>query len=136
VRTWILEFRSNKNQIHIQNKCGIRSENITFQHQAKHEKDLWRKRKNHSSHWRLQICGLLFCKLNFLHTWNLISVSKFVQLNDMLISYPCAIFIYYYPYLFVVQFFRSIYMNFIRGSVEMFLMQEGSVATLNWGTVV
>jgi hypothetical protein len=36
-----------------------------------------------------------------LYTWNAIIVFKYVKLNNML-SYPCLIFIYYHPYLFVV----------------------------------
>jgi hypothetical protein len=48
------------------------------------------------------MCGILVFKLPFLYTWNMIFVIKYVQLNNMLISYPRLTLIYYYPYLFVV----------------------------------
>jgi hypothetical protein len=52
----------------------------------------------------------------------------------MLISYPCPTFIYYYPYLSVVEFFNFIYNNFIRSSVNVFRVRKDFAANLNLET--
>jgi hypothetical protein len=83
---------------------------------------------------KLQICDILIFKLRVSYIRNVIFVSKYVHLNNMLISYPCLTCIYYYPYLFVANFYSFMYKNFIRGSVKMFRVRNGSVAKLNWET--
>jgi hypothetical protein len=39
--------------------------------------------------YKSQICGILIFKLHFSYAWNVIFVLKYMQLNNMLISYPC-----------------------------------------------
>jgi hypothetical protein len=45
-------------------------------------------------------------------------VSKYIPSNNMLISYSCLTFIYFYTYLSMVWFLRVMYKNFISGSVN------------------
>jgi hypothetical protein len=43
-------------------------------------------------------------KFRISYTRIVIFASKYVQLNNIFISYPCVTFIHYYSYLFVVYF--------------------------------
>jgi hypothetical protein len=45
VQNWILKLHSNKNKIQKQTQCGVQFENSTFQYQAKHKKNLLRKKE-------------------------------------------------------------------------------------------
>jgi hypothetical protein len=56
----------------------------------------------HSSRRRLLLCGMLIFKLHFSCTCNMFFFSKYVQSNNMLLSYRSLTFIYYYRYLCVV----------------------------------
>jgi hypothetical protein len=47
--------------------------------------------------------------------------SKYAQLNNMLISYDCLIFIFFYLYLFVIYHLASYYVSISLGVPEKFL---------------
>jgi hypothetical protein len=54
----------------------------------------------------------------------MVFVSKYVQLNNMVISNPCCCFFFF------------LLKNSVRGSVKMFRVRNGSMAKLNWETLL
>lgn len=65
---------------------------------------------------------ILVVKVNFSCMWIAIFIYKYMQLNNMLILYPCLTFVFYYPCLFLVQVlsFIHVYKNFIMGLAKLF----------------
>jgi hypothetical protein len=90
-------------------------------------KIIWIKKKKREPFFILKIlCCIFVSQLHFSYTWDVIFIYKYVELNNMLVSYPYLL----------SSLWSSFLASYTEFSTKNFQVRKGSVAKLNWETLV